>query len=159
MQCLSWETRRLARSPLLRWERGSEKGSSAALGGASGSWRGEEVNARDASCPRQSPGLEMIRGNRAPRLPKQPKGLGNCCISPSLVCYHLCTEKSRLCGTTTRWRTARGGSCSFGTCCRIFRPEFLSFHTGSWHTRARTGAHRQGGIETASHSFLVPQKG
>lgn len=35
---------RLARSPLLRRERGSEKGWSVALGGASGSWRGEEVN-------------------------------------------------------------------------------------------------------------------
>ena len=41
---LSWEARRLARSPLLRRERGSEKGWSVALGGASGSWRGEEVN-------------------------------------------------------------------------------------------------------------------
>ena len=46
--------------------------------------------------------METIRGNRAPRLPKQPEGSGNCCISPSLVCYHLCTEKPRLCGTTTQ---------------------------------------------------------
>ena len=100
---------------------------------------------RDENCPGQSPDLEMIRGNRAPRLPKHPEDLGSCCISASLVCYHLRTEKSEAGRQHQRWPTARGGSCSFGTCCRVFRPESPSFHAGSWHTGARTGAGSRGG--------------
>lgn len=97
--------------------------------------------------PGNLPVLELITGNRAPRLPKHPQGLGSCCISASLVCYHLCTEKSEAGRQHHAWPTARGGSCSFGTCCRVFRPESLSFHTGSRRIRARTGADSQGGTK------------